>query len=140
MGNWCWLSSRRPLNFGLNFLGIDSADVGYLLGSDAEEVQRSSALFILKLKEKFHVSQVAIDAVVEGSRMLFAQVLQRVKAGVRAKLAQVGLDAETIGLEDVYKNIVDPFDGINTCHLQEKYFREKLDLIVSNYVPYQASR
>lgn len=61
---------------------IDSSDISYLLGSDAEEVQRSSALFLLKLKEEHRISQVAIDNIVEDSRGLFFQVMERVQAGV----------------------------------------------------------
>ena len=55
--------------------------------------------------------------------------------GVKAKLAEVGMDSDTIGLENVFEqDSMDPFRGLETCYLQEKYFREKLNLIVSNCV------
>ncbi|ORU90786.1 MAG: hypothetical protein A6F71_07495 [Cycloclasticus sp. symbiont of Poecilosclerida sp. M] len=100
---------------------IDTADLDYLLDFDAEKLQHSSALYLLKLKEQRCVSQVAIDDIVEGSRVLFLQLIDRVKAGMRAKLAEAGLDYENFGLAGVFKNMVDPFDGIHTSYLQEKY-------------------
>lgn len=102
------------------------------MGLDVEQVRRSSALFLLKLKEQRRTSQVAIDNIVEGCKGLFTQTIDRVQAGVRAKLAELGLDPDAIeGLDDIFKNVTDPFEGIETCHLQEKYFRETLGLIVS---------
>ena len=102
------------------------------MGRDVEEVRRSSALFILKLKEQRRISQVAIDDIVEGCKGLFTQTIDRVQAGVCAKLAEVGMDPDSIeSLNDLFMSITDPFEGIETCHLQEKYFRETFGLIVS---------
>ena len=36
-----------------------------------------------------------------------------------------------MGLDDVFKDVPDPFDGIETCRLQENYYRDTLGLIVS---------
>ena len=50
---------------------------------------------------------------------------------MKAKLAESGVDPASIsGLDGVFEEI-DPFDGLRTFHLQEKYFHEKLGLIVS---------
>ena len=85
-----------------------------------------------KMKEHRRTSQVAIDDIVEGCRGLFAQAVSRVHAGVRAKLATVGVDSDEIeGLNDVFENLADPFDGLETCYKQEKYFLDNLGLIVS---------
>lgn len=103
------------------------------MGMDVEQVRRSSALFLLKLKEQRRISQVAIDDIVVGSRGLVSQCIQHVQAGVRAKLAEAGLDPESInGLDDVFKNCIDPFDNIETSYLQEKYYLEQLGLVVSS--------
>ena len=55
------------------------ADVDLLLGSDKVAQQRSSALFLLKLK----LSQVAIDDIVQEWNGLFSHTLQRLHAEVR---------------------------------------------------------
>ena len=110
---------------------VDSADLKFLTGTDQEELRRSSALFILKMKEQRRTSQVVINDIVEGSRSLFCLTFDRLQAGVKSQLAEVGVDPESVGLEKVFKDIVDPFQGLETCHLQEKYFREELHLVVS---------
>ena len=98
-------------------------------------MKRSTALFLLKMKEQRRISQVAVDDIVEGCRSIICQTLSHVQAGVKAKLAEVGMDSDTIGLENVFdQDSMDPFRGLETCYLQEKYFREKLNLIVSNCV------
>lgn len=77
------------------------------------------------------MSQVAIDDIVEGSRGLFTQSVERLQAGVRSTLQEAGLDPSYIdGLDEMFKNVMDPFKNIETCFLQEKYYRQKLGLIV----------
>lgn len=95
-------------------------------------MRRSSAIFLLKLKEQRCTSQVVINDTVENCKGLFSQTIERVQAGVRAKLAESGIDPGSInGLDNAFENVVDPFEGIGTSHLQEKYYRETLGLIVS---------
>ena len=103
----------------------------YLIGSDVEEVRRSSALFLLKLKEQRRISQVAVDDIVNGCKSLFCHTIVRVQAGVRAKPAE----SSTIdGLDSAFEDVSNPFEGLKTSYLQEKYFRDTLGLVVSVYI------
>lgn len=98
-------------------------------------MRQSSGLFLLKLKEQRRISQVAIDDIVDGCRSLFSQTVARVQAGVNAKLAEFGVDPDSVtGLDSAFKDVSNPFQGLETCYLQEKYFRDTLGLIVS--LPY----
>ena len=110
---------------------LDSADIRYLLGKDAKDIQHESALFLLKLKEHRRVSQVAIDDVVEHSKRLFHMTIERAEAAVKAKVADAGFDPNLIELDTVFQDISDPFNGLHTSYLQEKYYNEKLGLVVS---------
>ena len=110
---------------------IIGEDFGRLMGTDVEAQRRASALFLLKLKEKRHLTQAAIDDVVEGSHLLFSQTAQRIRAGINEELAQKGVEMD---VTPVFENLVDPFNGLETQYLQEKYFIEKFGLIVSNLV------
>ena len=84
------------------------------------------------MKEQRRVTQVAIDDIVENSRSIFQQTMQRVEAAVKAKVAESGYHPDSIdGLDAIIHDIADPFKGIETCHLQEKYYHETLGLIVS---------
>ena len=104
----------------------------YSCQQDVGIQMRSSALFILKLKEKKHLTQVAIDEIVEGSCALFQQSVQRVQAGVNEKLAHAGIDPSSVeGLQDVFTELSDPYKELDSGYLQEKYFREELGMIVS---------
>lgn len=105
-------------------------------------MQRSSALFLLKLKEQQRITQVALDDVVNGSRALFSETINRVQASVEANLAETGFDPDSIpGLRDAFRNVADPFKDLETQFLQQKYFRDKFNLIVSKlryFSPYMS--
>lgn len=110
-------------------------DIDHLLGVDKENHQRSVAQFILKLKESKQVSQVVIDEVVDGCQSMFQHTVRRLRADVTAKLAAAGVDVSNIlGLDDLFEQVPQPFEDLETRHKQEKYFRENLGLIVSNNI------
>lgn len=107
-------------------------DVQCLLGSDAGAMRKASSLFLLKLKEQWRVSQVAVDDIVSSSRGLFDDTIKRVQANVNAKLAESGVDPDTVtGLDDAFSTVSDPFLGLETSYLQEKFYRDELGLIVN---------
>ena len=111
------------------FVGFDDPDLDHLLGIDAKRQKHASALFIMKLKETRQLSQAAIDDIVEGSKAVFSHTVQRLHSGVRARLATFGVD-ET-ALDSLFFDMVDPFDGLETKHKQEKCFKEDFGLVVS---------
>lgn len=87
---------------------------------------------MLKLKEQRRISQVALDDVVEGCKNLCTQVLECAESRVRATLSESGINPDDIQeLSRIFKEFPLPFQGMETFHLQEKYFRENLGLIVS---------
>ena len=106
-----------------------TADIERLMGTDVVAVQRQSALFLLKMKEKRLLTQAAIDDMVEETTAIFERTFSILKAGVREKLASSGVDVE---VDSVFRNLADPFSGLKTKYSQEKYFRENLKLIVSS--------
>ena len=58
------------------------ADVDLLLGSDKVAQQRSSALFLLKLKEFRKLSQVAIDDIVQEWNGLFYEFVHKLSSEI----------------------------------------------------------
>ena len=108
------------------------ADLDLLLGSDKVAQQRSSALFLLKLKEFRRLSQVAIDDIIQEWNGLFSHTLQRLHADVQRTLAENGIDVSSVaGLPEVFQDAPSPFAGLETRHMQEKFYRETLGLVVS---------
>ena len=108
-------------------------DVHQLLGIDSLEQLKKSSLFLLQLKEERLISQAAINDVVKGCKAVFEHTLGRVKAGVKYKLSQSGIDPCGIqDLEDVFSAVNDPFHGLETAYLQDKFISENLGCIVSS--------
>ena len=108
-------------------------DVHQLLGIDSLEQRRKSSLFLFQLKEERCVLQAAINDVVKGCKSVFEHTLCRVKAGVKHKLSQSGIDPSDVeGLEDIFSEVIDPFDGLETAYLQDKFISGNLSYIVSS--------
>lgn len=106
-------------------------DIDYLLGRDMQFQKRSSALFLLKLKEFRKVSQAAIDDIVNECDDVYSYTVRHIHAGVREKLAVAGIDASKVeGLEEVFCDVRSPFEGLETQYLQEKYYCNNLGLVV----------
>lgn len=97
-----------------------------MLHQDVEDIKRQSALFILKMKEHQRLSQVAIDDIVENAKHLFEMTVEHAESGIRAKLAEAGVDVDLLPSTSLLEDIRDPFQGLQTCHYQEKYFVENL--------------
>ena len=77
-------------------------------------------------------TQVAIGDINEGCKSLLSQTIDHAQAGVKAKIAESGVDPnDVLGLDTALEDVLNPFQGLETCHLQEKYFQEELGLIVS---------
>jgi hypothetical protein len=107
-------------------------DIHQLLGIDSFEQQKKSSLFLLQLKEERLVSQATINDVVKGCKAVFEHTLGRAKAGVKYKLSQSGIDPSDVHeLEEVFSAVTDPFYGLETAHLQDKFIAENLGYIVS---------
>ena len=106
-----------------------NADLEHALGIDIVKQKRASALYLMKLKETRQLSQVALDDVVEGSRMIFTSTVQQLHSGVRAKLASLGIDETKV--DDVFTDVIDPFVDLETRYRQEKFFKEQFGLVVS---------
>ena len=78
------------------------------------------------------MSQVVIDEIVSGWETLYSHTTLRIHAGVRASLAEAGVDIDSVpGVNEVFQNLPRPFDGLETRFMQEKYYRESLLLVVS---------
>jgi hypothetical protein len=130
----CYSHLDRNSSF-IQFLAeIVEADIAHMLGRDVESQRRTSALFLLKLKEHRRVTQTAIDDVVEGYQNLFQETIQTLHSGIRSCLAGYGVDPDSVtGLKETFLKYTDPFLGLETKHMQEKYYKDNLGLVVSHY-------
>ena len=98
-----------------------------------EQQRRTSALFLLKLKEQRRIAQIAIDDIVTGGQ----EAVICAETGVRAKLVENGIEGSNVKrLDNVFTEIKTPFDGLETEFKQERYFKKSLNMLVSMYPNY----
>ena len=85
--------------------------------------QRNSALLLLTLKERHRLTQSAINVSVGQLKQMVYHVLQDVKESVQER---VSVD---VAINDCFD--IDPFQGLETEHLQTKFYRDHFNLRVS---------
>ena len=113
--------------------GFDASDSdGQITRPCEREVpdkQWQQAAYILSIKERYGLTQVAVDHVITSTKVLlidvFAQLVSRMSSSNH--LSPDGLQY----LEEECKRISDQlFENLSTPYLQQKYFRENFNFIV----------
>ena len=111
-----------------------SLDVGEEKEACSQEVlQKSTALFLLGLKEKHKLTQAAVQSVVEGVTSLLQQRLDILHTQVCSKLTEAGVTSLP-GLDALFSEDganARPFLGLETHHQQLKYYKTHFNFIVS---------
>ena len=103
--------------------------------------REAAAKFVLALREGRQISQAAVADVMCGCKELCQQTSEALKDNVQHCLANVGIDLEQIpGLSDVFDTDINPFHGIDTNHLFEKFCYEHLGCLVSLSLSLSLSR
>ena len=99
----------------------------------ASNPKRSAGLFLLKTREEGRLTQTALDQVVHSTADLCQQVVSAVKEQVSEAIKQIGLpEAEQRVVLDKMEAVrCDPFDGLRSEYMQEKYYKEAFKYLVS---------
>ena len=100
-----------------------------LLEIDEEEQTKKAALFILHLKERRNLSQVAVDDVLKEVNGLFSHVIGRIKAGVHECMTKSN-PVESIN--ELFASATNPFQPLHSTYLQETYYQSHLGCMVSS--------
>ena len=100
---------------------------------DHLRMQKACATLLLTLKEKHKLSQTALDFSVEQVR----EVIECVTDDVRKRVESEMLDYSTAtGMEipDLSSSFhdIDPFVGLHSEYMQQKFYKEHFNLIVSS--------
>lgn len=113
--------------------------VHQILGTDDLEQRKKSALFILHLKEIKGLSESAVQSVITSYQGMLEHSIQRIHAGVNERVSSCGIKPDDLKLDDFFNNVSNPFDGLHTVYLQEKFYSEHLGCIVSLFFEYHSS-
>ena len=102
-------------------------DLNVVLCTTSNATKDCSAKFLLKATEVYKVSQTALDNFIPDISILFQEFFE---AEMKRQLQNCGL---SINDHQALYNMeaFDPFKGLHTRYLQEKYYVEQLGLIVS---------
>ena len=106
-------------------------DLDIEMGTEEQEVnqlEKAAALFLLCLKERYQLTQSAIDFAIGQVQQMLSFAVDDIQNVLEAHLQSCPLDVSSV-LE--YISIPDPFLHLQSEYMQTKYFRENLDLIVS---------
>lgn len=108
---------------------MTEADISCMLGLNEDKQKRESALFLMRMKEVRKLFQTTIDEIVTNCQSLFDNTAKRLHTGVRQKLAKAGNDS--IVVDEVFEKMKNPFLGLETKFLQEKYMVKEFQVLVS---------
>lgn len=97
---------------------------------------QQAALFIMGLKEKFKLTQVAVQGIIEGMTGLVQvgrttlDVQGLISSQVHLKHLQKTLSNSGVSVDPIFSEDsthMNPFAGVETHHLQLKFYRKHLD-------------
>lgn len=106
--------------------------VDQLLATDQVTQQKKSALYVLNLKDIRCLSDSSVNYVLKQTQEMFQHSIGRIRAGVNERLSRNGIDPEGIpDLSNFFDSVEQPFQGLHTSFLQEKFYQQHLGCIVS---------
>ena len=92
--------------------------------------RKSAAMLLLTLKEKYRLTQTAINFAVSPIR----ETMNYVEADVRDAVLTLGIlsEEQQASFERVFEH-TDPFAGLQSEYLQTKFYKENFNLVVRIY-------
>ena len=98
-----------------------------------EPLQRTAALYLLTLKEKYKLTQTAIDFTVSQTKLIVDKIVEDLSSAVRKEVASIA-DYDASRVLSVFENIRNPFVGLETHYFQSKYIQEHFGIVVSSHL------
>lgn len=98
-----------------------------------EPLQRTAALYLLTLKEKYKLTQTAIDFTVSQTKLIVDKIVEDLSSAVGKEVASI-TDYDASRVLSVFENIRNPFVGLETHYFQSKYIQEHFGIVVSNHL------
>ena len=98
-----------------------------------------AALFLLKAKEGHKVSQSALDGLIGDISELLSATVSSVGNAVRECIKDSGIDSVTMTkIDSIFSNYQMPFEGLQSAYMQQKYYAEFFNLVVSCNINFEA--
>ena len=94
-------------------------------GGYSSSIEHSAGLFLITLKERYRLTQVAVDFAIEQVQMMIQRALSDAKNEVESLIPANSIP----GLSTCFE-VVDPFSMLQTEFLQTKFYKEHFGLVV----------
>lgn len=116
------MASEEPSQQITSWDVVEVSEPETMTFQSCSEAQKRAALFLLTFKEKYQLSQTAIDFAVGSIQSIVDGVCTSAVAAVETDLSSAAAIAA---------NIEDPFVSLRTNYQQSKFYREIFGLVVS---------
>ena len=100
------------------------------LSSDSlnqNKLYRSAALFLLSAKERFQLTQSALDFITQQVQQMISFAVDDLEEKVKQHLVDQGLELDT---SKCFEAVCNPFIYLETEYMQNKFYQEHFNLIV----------
>lgn len=116
--------------FGATSISVDVGEATDSELPDHYRLHRSAGLFLLTLREKYKLTQTAVDFAMGQVQHMVKFALEDMKEAVQHGAVSSGIELPE-GIIDAMDTSVNPFEDLLTEHMQTKFFKDNFDLVVS---------
>lgn len=97
------------------------------------KLYRSAALFLLSVKERFQLTQSALDFIIQQVKQMISFAVDDAEEKVKVYLTEQGV-TELPDISKCFEGMNNPFIYLETEYMQNKFYQENFNLVVSFYV------
>ena len=116
-----------------DMLDVCDADVHDDPKITEESIKRAVATWILKVRERYTLTQVAVERIIQDLDSLFEISLQDLHEKISKCLQHAGVSTSVCTeVDSIFRNRSSMFDGLSTHHLQMAYFKHHFPFVVGN--------
>ena len=111
-----------PLEYNDDLLNPDSIN--------GNKLYKSAALFLLSAKERFQLTQSALDFIIQQIKQMISFAVDDVEEKVKKHLVDQGIPE--LDISGCFEDMCNPFKLLETEYMQNKFYQENFNLIVSS--------
>lgn len=126
------LTSSNPLTLEDELESTMETDVLVVDGTcsgNSDKEDWHEAAYVLRIKEKYLLTQVAVDEVLSCTRQLVSDILSGVMNKVQGTLPSNAMNVIENEVSQINSSL---FKRVATASMQKKYFKELFDLVVGD--------
>lgn len=101
----------------------------------SNQMQKTAALYLLTLKERYKITQTAVDFVVSQTKHIVDNVVTDLHSAAEKEIKKLSClnDEDASRILSVFTDVRDPFLGLETHYLQCKFYEEYFGFLVSTH-------